>query len=106
MNKKKNQKKDLKVALVLTGAINDGGWNQRGYEGLMSVKDKYQAETAYNENTQPAQYNQIIRTYVKDGFNIIIANGAQFTDAVKEVAKEYPDINFLITSSDRNAKFG
>ncbi|MCI0502856.1 MAG: BMP family ABC transporter substrate-binding protein, partial [Fusobacteria bacterium] len=41
----------LKVALVLTGAINDGGWNQRGYEGLLSVKDKYQAETAYNENT-------------------------------------------------------
>lgn len=39
------------MALVLTGAINDGGWNQRGYEGLLSVKDKYQAETAYNENT-------------------------------------------------------
>ncbi len=51
MNKKKNQNKDLKVALVLTGTINDGGWNQRGYEGLLSVKDKYQAETAYNENT-------------------------------------------------------
>lgn len=97
---------NLKVALVLTGAINDGGWNQRGYEGLMSIKDKYKATVAYNENTQPAQYNQIIRTYAKEGYGIIIANGAQFTDAVYEVAAEYPDIKFLITSSDRNSEFG
>lgn len=98
--------KDLKVALALTGAINDGGWNQRGYEALIAINAKYGAETAYNENTQPAQYNLVIRNYAKDGYNIIVANGTQFTDAVKEVASEYPDITFIVTSSDRTAKIG
>ena len=98
--------KDLKVALALTGAINDGGWNQRGYESLIAIQAKYDAEIAYNENTQPAQYNLVIRNYAKDGYNVIIANGTQFTDAVKEVAAEYPDIHFLVTSSDRTAKIG
>lgn len=100
------KQEDLKVALVLTGAINDKGWNQKGYEGLIAIAAKYDAQTAYNENTQAAQYNQIIRTYAKDGYNVIIAHGTQLTDAVKEVAKEYPDIKFLITSSDRTAKLG
>ena len=99
-------KEELKVALVLTGAINDKGWNQKGYEGLVAIGAKYDAQTAYNENTQAAQYNQVIRTYAKDGYNVIIAHGTQLTDAVKEVAKEYPDIKFIITSSDRTAKLG
>ena len=104
--KEEGEKVELKVALALTGAINDGGWSQRAYEALMMTEEDYGAETAYNENTQPAQYSQVIRTYAKDGFNVIIANGAQFTDAVNEVAKEYPDTKFLITSSDRTANFG
>ncbi len=97
---------DLRVALALTGAINDGGWNQGAYEALVMTEEQFDAEIAYNENTLPAQYLQVIRSYAKDGYNVIIANGAQFTDAVNEVAAEYPDARFLITSSDRNSQFG
>ncbi|MDD2371944.1 MAG: BMP family protein [Firmicutes bacterium] len=97
---------DLKVALVLTGAINDKGWNQKGYEGLVAIAAEYKAETAYNENTQPGQYNQIIRTYAKDGYDVIIAHGTQFSDAVIAVAAEYPDVKFLVSSSDRSAQIG
>lgn len=98
--------RDLKVALVLTGAINDKGWNQKAYEGLVAIAAEYKAQTAYNENTQPGQYNQIIRTYAKDGYEVIIAHGTQFTDAVIEVAAEYPDTKFLVSSSDRSAQIG
>lgn len=97
---------DLKVALVLTGAINDRGFNQKGYEGLVAIAEEYNAQTAYNENTQPAQFNQIIRTYAIDGYDVIIAHGTQFTDAVIEVAGNFPDIKFLISSTDRGAQIG
>lgn len=102
----KQSKKSLNVALVLTGAINDKGWNQKGYEGLVAIAAEYKAQTAYNENTQPGQYNQIIRTYAKDGYDVIIAHGTQFSDAVIEVAAEYPETKFLISSSDRSAQIG
>ena len=93
----------LKVALVVTGSITDNGWCQIGYEGLKAIEEEFGADIAYNENTQVAQYNQIIRTYAKDGYDVIIAHGAEFGDAVNEVAAEYPDVQFFISSSDRTA---
>lgn len=102
----RREKEQLKVALILTGAINDKGWNQKGYEGLIAIGAKYNAEIAYSENAQTTQYNQIIRTYAKNGFNVIIAHGIQLACAVKEVAKEYPDIKFIVISSDRTARVG
>ena len=99
----KEAKEDLRVALVITGTINDNGWCQIGYEGLKEIEKEYGAEVAYNENTQVAQYNQIIRTYAKDGYNVILAHGMEFKDAVEEVAADYPDVQFFISSSDRTA---
>lgn len=99
-----NKSDKLKVALVVTGSIADNGWCQIGYEGLKEIEKNYDAEIAYNENTQTAQYTQIIKTYAKDGYNVIIAHGTEFKDAVYDVAKEYPDTNFFISSSDRTAQ--
>lgn len=101
------EKKDegkLRVALVVTGSINDNGWCQIGYEGLKAIEKEYDAEVAYNENTTAAQYNQIIRTYAKDGYDVILAHGMEFKDAVYEVAEDYEDTQFFISSSDRTAQ--
>ncbi len=94
----------LKVALVVTGSVADNGWNQIGYNGLLEIEKAYGAQVAYNENTPVSQYNQVIKTYAKDGYNVIIAHGTEFKDAILEVAKDYPDTQFFITSSDRTAK--
>lgn len=102
-NDKAVDKDGLRVALVITGTITDNGWCQIGYEGLKAIEKEYGATIVYNENTQVAQYTQIIRSYAKDGYNVIIAHGMEFADAVKEVAAEYPDIQFFISSSDRTA---
>ncbi|MDD2371100.1 MAG: BMP family protein [Firmicutes bacterium] len=99
-----NKSDDLKVALVVTGSVADNGWCQIGYEGLKEIEKTYGAQVAYNENTPVSQYNQVIKTYAKDGYNVIIAHGTEFKDAILEVAKDYPDTQFFITSSDRTAK--
>ncbi len=98
--KEETKADDLKVALVLTGSKTDNGWCQIGYNGLLDIEKEYGAEIAFNENTQTSQYNQVIKTYAKDGYNAIICHGMEFLDAVKDVAKDYPDTQFFITSSD------
>ena len=30
----------IKIALLLPGSLNDGGWNANAYQGLMALKDK------------------------------------------------------------------
>lgn len=103
-NDGKKSDADLRVALVITGAINDNGWCQIGYEGLKAIEKQYGAEVAYAENIQPAQYNQVINDYAKDGYDVILAHGMEFKDAVYQVADKYPDTQFFISSSDRNAQ--
>ena len=44
----------LKVALCVTGAVNDMGFCQSAYEGLVLLEEKYGAEIAYTENLQAA----------------------------------------------------
>lgn len=94
----------LRVALVVTGSITDRGWVQIGYEGLREIEKLYDAEIAYNENTQPAQFSQVINSYAKDGYDVILAHGSEFKDAVYDVAQDYPDTKFFISSSDRTAQ--
>ena len=46
--------KGLKVALLMSGAANDQGWNQTAYEGAQKACDKYGCELAYTENLEAA----------------------------------------------------
>lgn len=90
---------DIKVALVLPGSANDKGWNQEAYDGLQKVK-KNGYETAYSENVEASDYETIFRGYADQGYNLVIGHGTEFEDAAENVAPDYPDTMFCVTSSD------
>ncbi|MCL4459942.1 MAG: BMP family protein [Chloroflexi bacterium] len=95
----------LKVALVTSGPINDGGWNQSAYEGLQEVKKKLGAEVANTENTKQADQEQIIRSYANRGFNVIFGHGFEYADSLKAVAKDFPKVEFVqIGGGESNGK--
>jgi basic membrane protein A and related proteins len=87
----------LKVALLLDGPVNDGGWNEYAYNGLVSIGKKYSCETAYSENVQRADMETVFSDYAARGFNVIAAHGYEFTDAAKTVAANYPKSIFIVT---------
>lgn len=88
---------ELKVALLLDGPVNDGGWNEYTYNGLVAIGEKYNCETAYSENVQRADMETVFSDYAARGFNVIAAHGYEFTDAAKTVAANYPDSIFIVT---------
>ena len=90
----------FKVGMALTGSKTDGGWKQSAYEGLVQIQDKLGAEIVFNENTQPSDYEKILRDYTKEGCALVIGHGFEFTDGAKVVAEEYPDVKFVVTSSE------
>ncbi|WKY46890.1 BMP family protein [Eubacteriaceae bacterium ES3] len=89
----------LKVALLLPGTANDKGWNNEAYDGLMEIEE-LGCEVAYSEAVAASDYETVFRGYADQGYNIIFGHGSEFADAAKNVAPDYLDTMFLITSSD------
>lgn len=94
------EKDVLKVALAIPGSKTDGGWSQVAYTGLVQIEEKLGAEISVNENTQPADYVKVLREYAKAGNDVVIGHGFEFGDPALEVAKEFPDVQFIVTSTN------
>lgn len=93
----------LKVALCVTGAVNDMGWCQSAYDGLKLLEEKYGAEIAYTENIQAADMVAAFTDYAANGYDIVIGHGFQFGDPALEVGAQYPDTKFVCVEADASA---
>jgi len=92
--------KAFRVAMVMTGPINDAGWNESAYKGLMQAKEKYKVETAYTENVPQPDFESVIRDYADKGYDLIILHGFEFSDVVKQIAPQYPNVLFAVVNGD------
>ncbi|MFC2029342.1 BMP family protein [Chloroflexota bacterium] len=89
----------LRVAAVFPGTINDQGFNQAGYEGLLMIEEELGAEIAFSELTPVADFVNTYRDFADQGYDIIIGHGFEFGDPAMEVAPDYPDIKFIVDSN-------
>lgn len=89
--------KPLRVAMVFNTTIKDGGYAQFGYEALMALKEKYNLEVSYQESVGDATIKDVLRSYAADGYDLVYAHELYFTEAVNEVAPEFPDVKFGVT---------
>lgn len=89
--------KKIKIALVLPSTVDDMAWAQSMYEAVkkMQSESKGGIELAISERMgKPVEAGAAIRQYASQGFDIIIAHGAQYQSVVKEIAPEFPKITF------------
>ena len=93
----------LKVALLLSGAANDQGWNQTAYEGTQKACEKYGYELAYTENLEVADISAAFADYASAGYDVVIGHGYEFGDPALEVAETYPDTKFICPEADASA---
>lgn len=96
---------DIAVALLLTGTINDFGWSQAGYEGVVEAAEEYGFEYSYTENIALADMENTIRDYASQGFNLIIAHGDEFSDSIAKVAPDFPETDFAISNGATKESF-
>jgi basic membrane protein A len=85
----------MKIAMLLPGPINDGGWNTMAYTALMEAKTSLGADVAYTENVKQNDQVQLLRQYAMRGYNIMIGHGFEFGDALTQVGDEFPDKYFI-----------
>jgi basic membrane protein A and related proteins len=91
---------NMKIAVVLSGPVNDAGWNTNAYLAIVHLRDKYGMQIAYREDTKVEEAEQVIREFVEAGFDIVYAHGYEYADQIKAVALEYPDKKFIQTNGN------
>jgi basic membrane protein A len=85
----------MRIAMLLPGPINDGGWNTMAYTALMEAKNSRGADVAYTENVKQNDQVQLLRQYATRGYTMLIGHGFEFGDALTQVAEEFPDKYFI-----------
>ncbi|MCI1478389.1 MAG: BMP family protein [Clostridium beijerinckii] len=88
--------KTYKVAMISDTSISDGGWGAACYNAMVTAAKEKGFETQYTDGLKTADFAQSIRSYADLGYDLIFAPGNQYSDAVKEVAKDYPDVHFAL----------
>ncbi len=90
------QARETRVVLLLKGVITDGGWSQLAFNGLKSLGSGF--KTAYAENIDLAQMQEVARGYSDDGYQLILGHGFEFASALLDVAPDYPNQKYFVTS--------
>lgn len=88
--------KTYRIAMICDSSINDGGWGTACYQAMMDAAEINNWETAYSDSIAQSAYYDTMVFYCDQGYDIIYAPGNQYTDAVLQVAKEYPEISFAL----------
>jgi basic membrane protein A len=86
--------KKTRVALVMPGVVTDQSWNQFAYEGLMAAKNECDLEVAYSEKVSQDEQVEVFRQYALEGYDVIIGHGGEYAVSIKQVAGEFPNIEF------------
>ena len=86
----------LRVALLLPGSLNDGGWNAAAYKGLMDLKEEGY-EVAFTESVAISAIEETMHNYAAEKFDLIVGHGFEFGEPAMRVAPQYEGVNFFVS---------
>ena len=81
------------------GGLGDQSFNDSAHAGLMRAQKELGMKTETLESSAPTDYVDNLTQLADAGFNPVYAVGFLQTDAVNEVAPQYPDTKFAIIDS-------
>jgi basic membrane protein A and related proteins len=88
----------VRVALIIPSTIDDMAWSQTMYEGLIAMQ-KEMGEENFELEVSERMYNAVdagsaIRQYASEGYDIVVAHGAQYQSVLSEIAPDFPNTSF------------
>jgi basic membrane protein A len=92
----------FKVAVLFAGKVDDGGFMEAGYRGLVAAREKLGVEIAWRDQIKPERdlLAAALRELAMDGAALVIAHGGQNNDAARSVAADFPGTKFVVTQGN------
>jgi len=88
----------LKVAAIYTVPF-EQQWVSRLHKAANTAKERGDIEYEATENVANTDYERVMREYAEAGNKLILGEVFGVEDAARTVAKDYPDVAFLMGSS-------
>lgn len=88
----------LRVALLLPGRENDGGWNQLAFEAARALESD-SVKVSHTNTPNAAAFKSDLRDYAQQKFDLVICHGGEFVKAAREIARQFPDTHIVVTGS-------
>ncbi len=98
----KQDKTKVRVGFIMSGSIEEKGWNGLHYQGMKKACEEIEAELVVKENIKEnsGQCPAAIRELAEQKVNVIFMSSYGYAGEVSGVVKEYPNITFYSESFD------
>jgi basic membrane protein A len=85
------------VAAMFPGRIDDGGFMEAGYRGLLRIRDELKVPVRHVDGIAPEDeaMKEALRKLADSDAKLVIAHGGQAAEAVQRVAWEFPEQRFV-----------
>jgi basic membrane protein A len=85
------------IAAMFPGRVDDGGFIESGYRGLLRVRDELGIPVRYVDGIAPDEeaMKAALRELADSDAKLVIAHGGQASEAVQRVAWEFPPQRFV-----------
>lgn len=101
----------FRVAFVYIGPVGDLGWtwaHDQGRQEMIAAleEENIAVETKYSESVPEVQADaeRVIRGYAQEGYNLIVTTSFGYMEPTINVAKQFPDIQFIHISGYMTAE--
>jgi basic membrane protein A and related proteins len=91
-----------KVAALFAGRIDDAGFMEAGYRGLVAARDRLGVDIVWRDQVRPERelLATALRDLAKEQPALVIAHGGQNNDAAKLAAADFPATTFVVTQGN------
>ena len=102
----------FRIAIVMPSSTTDIAWSQSMFDSLKAVQAEMGGESAMEIAFSEGMFrvtdaSAAIRDYASEGFDLVIAHGAQYGNSVFEIASDFEETSFAWgTSSDTGKERG
>jgi transcriptional activator of comK gene len=94
-----------KVGLLVPETVNDQVWGTKGYNGMLQIQSKFNAEVYYKEGMNTRELvEQSVKEFDEKGVKLIFGHGNEYSDYFNELAQQYPKIHFVSFNGNATQK--
>lgn len=100
----KEKKQTIIVGMVLTGGIDEPGWNRNHYIGLKEASENYDVELKVKQNIGEGsgESREAVAELIDLGAKLIILGSYNYNIEVEDLITQHPDVSFYCCSSSEN----